>query len=202
MRHCLNLYNDIASLLMCYMKKNCSSCKNKCDAFDSSKESIKKHLMVKDSRIFDLIIFFEYFSPNTSSNLSDRLDGKMSDKVLGKMLNCAFKKDKNYTFTSTGITKETLSEYSLNGEDIYSSCKRLVCNVAPKDNSNKLTALLRHIRNSIAHGRYFVLKSGSYYKFLFEDGNDKNITFRMCINHSTLRKWKEILISSINGDLK
>ena len=158
--------------------------------------------MKNDLRIFDLIIYFEYLSPNTSSNLSDKIDEKLSEKVINEMLYCAFKKNNNYAFVTTSITEELLSKYSLNGENIHSSCKRFVCNVSSKDNKNKLTALLRHIRNSIAHGRYYIIKSGSYYKFLFEDANDKNITFRMCINHSTLRKWKNILISNINNNPK
>lgn len=181
----------------------CTFCKKKCDAFDRSKESIKKHLLNNDSSIFDLIVFFEYLSPNTSSNLSNKIDETLSEKVLAEMLNCAFQKDNNYIFVSTSITDEVLSKYSLNNQYMYSSCKRFVCNVCPKDNNVKLTALLRHIRNSIAHGRYCIIKSGSYYKFLFEDvGKNQNITFRMVINHSTLRKWKNILIDNMNNNKK
>lgn len=180
----------------------CSFCNKDCDFFEYNKESIKRHLMKNDLRIFDLIIYFEYLSPNTSSNLSDTIDEKLSEKVINEMLSCAFKNNNNYAFVTSRITEELLSKYFLNGEKIHSSCERFVCNVSSRDNKNKLTALLRHIRNSIAHGRYYITKRGSYYKFLFEDVNDKNITFMMCINHSTLRKWKNILISNINNNTK
>ena len=146
----------------------CSFCNKRCDVFECNKESIKRHLMKNDLRIFDLIIYFEYLSPNTSSNLSDKIDEKLSEKIINEMLSCAFKNYNNYAFVTTSITEKLLSKYFLNGDKIHSSCERFVCNVSPKYNKNKLTALLRHIRNSIAHGRYYIIKSRSYYKFLFD----------------------------------
>lgn len=186
-----------------YMRRrNCSFCKKPCDIFDHSKESVKKHLINNDSKIFDLLIYFEYLAPNTSSFLSKKIGDKLSENILNEMLSCGFKQNNNYEFVNTSITEELLSTYSLNGDNIHFSCKRFVCYVKPKYEKNKLSALLRHIRNSIAHGRYYILKSGSYYKFLFEDRKDNNITFRMCINHSILRKWKNILIDNMNNNQK
>ena len=186
-----------------YMKNiRCSFCDKPCDVFELSKESVKNHLINNDSKFFDLIIYFEYLTPNTSSILSETIDDKLSENILNEILSCGFKQNNNYEFVNTSITEELLSTYSLNGDDIYSSCKRFVCNVSSYDKKNKLSALLRHIRNSIAHGRYYILKSGSYYKFLFEDKYNKKTTFRMCINHSTLRKWKNILIDNMKDNQK
>lgn len=174
----------------------CLTCKKNCVKFDRSKKVIKAQLPSYESKIYNLIIFFEYLTPNTSSALSYLIDLDKSEEILEEMLKSGFSKDKSYYFTSGKLTDILLQDHSLNGDFIHSTCKRFVCNISPKDSKNKLTALLRHIRNSIAHARYSIIKGGSYFKFLFEDQTEKgNITFRMVINHSTLKKWKEILKS-------
>lgn len=174
----------------------CDFCKKECCVFDKSHELVRQHLILNDSSIHNLIIFYEYLSPNTSSNLSKTLSLEESDLLLEKMLKKDFEVDKNYIFTANPLSQDLLKKMSLDGDLTKSSCKRFISNVCPKDKKNNLTSLMRHIRNSIAHGRYFIIKGGNYYKFLFEDVNEKdNVTFRMVINHSTLKKWKDILMN-------
>lgn len=51
-----------------------------------------------------------------------------------------------------------------------------------------------HIRNSIAHGRVYIIKNKRYYKFLFEDFHPQiGISARIIVNHSILKKWKNII---------
>ncbi len=177
--------------------KKCSNCKKRCEKFDNSKSAIRTYLLSNDSAVHDLIIFYEYLSPNTSSDLSFPIDLETSTRLLEEMLKIGFRKDKTFSFVSGKITDDDLGKFSLNGTDINSSCKRFVCRVCSSDRKNALTALLRHVRNSIAHARYSIIRGGNYYKFLFEDRDgEKDITFKMVINHSTLKKWKEILMSS------
>ena len=172
----------------------CNFCKKKCFAFDKSHELVRQHLILNDSSIHNLIIFYEYLSPNTSSVLSKTLRLEESKLLLERMLKNGFEGDKNYIFTNDPLSQDLLKKMSLDGDLTKSSCKRFISNVCPRDKKNQLTSLMRHIRNSIAHGRYFIIKGGNYYKFLFEDTNEKdNVTFKMVINHSTLKKWKDIL---------
>ncbi len=175
----------------------CDRREKQCEVFDKSKEAIRKQLASSnDTSLYELIIFFEYFSPNTSSNLSYVIDAAKSEAILSEMLKKGFALNKNYVFTTDSLDETLLEKYSLNGALIESSCKRFVCNVCPKDKKNNLTSLMRHIRNSIAHGRYAIIRGGNYYKLFFEDVNRNNgVTFRMVTNHSTLKKWKEMFIS-------
>lgn len=49
---------------------NCSKCINKCEVFLLSKEHLIKEISLYRPTIYDLLVFFQYLSSNTSSNLS------------------------------------------------------------------------------------------------------------------------------------
>ncbi len=184
-------------------KTQCDKCKKNCENFETGKDSVKSILEKNDSKIYDLIIFFEYLSPNTSSYLSSKLDLETSEQVLNEMFKKGFEFGKNYCFFVKSISDDDLKKYGLYDGNFKSYCKRFVCSVAPGDKKNNLTALMRHIRNSIAHGRYSIIKGHNYYRFFFEDKNAKeNVTFRMVINHANLRKWKSILIETQKSKIR
>ena len=56
-----------------------------------------------------------------------------------------------------------------------------------------LDCILRHIRNSIAHGRVYYRKDRNRIHFVFEDCNKKNLTARIVCIKSDLEFWKKVL---------
>ncbi len=146
------------------MNNNCNNCKHKCDKFYIDKSNTKDVLISHDNVLSDLLVFFEYLAPNTSSALSPSVKSEKCNLILSEMLK-NMKNGKDYIFCESA--EDFLSEYNLDDMNAFSKCKRFVCSV--KRNQNKLTSLLRHIRNSIAHGRFYIIKTGNYYKILLED---------------------------------
>ena len=170
---------------------NCVNCKIKCDIFSRKKQDTINMLLNIEKNISDLLFFFQYLSPNISSNLSLKINKKQSEKILALMLSNW--KEKEYKFIDN-LEEDTIG--ILNLENIYSKCKRIVC-VKNKTESN-FTCLMRHIRNSIAHGRIYIIKNNTYYKLLFEDfDRNSEISARIIINHAILKKWKNIIIEEI-----
>lgn len=178
---------------------NCSKCINinKCHEFSLSKEHLIEGISRYRPTIYDLLVFFLYLSPNTSSNLSMTLCEEKSEETLEIMLK-EFKRKNSFQFTSNSLKTDLLREYSLSDDLLHSKCKRFICNVASKDGQNRLSSLMRHLRNSIAHGHFSIIQGGTYYRLFFEDKSKKGkITFRMVINHSTLKEWKIILSAAM-----
>lgn len=54
---------------------------------------------------------------------------------------------------------------------------------------------MRHLRNTLAHGRFFVIHGGNHISLLFDDQNGEgNITARIICNQADLKKWKKIIL--------
>ena len=117
------------------------------------------------------------------------------EKVLKQML----KGNEDFHFCrQNSNTEEELSAVALNGVRVCICCKRFMCKrttqYAKRDttrNETDLECLLRHLRNSIAHGHVYVNQGGTYNSILFEDENKKhNITARIMCCQADLRKWR------------
>lgn len=176
---------------------NCSKCINKCEVFLVSKEYRIKEISLYRPKIYDLLVFFLYLSPNTSSNLSMHLSEEKSEEML-EIMKKKFKGKYCFQSANKPLTTGLLREYSLSDGLLYSKCNRFICKVAPKVDKTQLSSLMRHLRNSIAHGHFSIIQGGTYYRLFFEDKNrDGKITFRMVINHSTLKEWKKILSAAM-----
>ena len=72
------------------------------------------------------------------------------------------------------------------------------------NNESELTALLRHIRNSLAHGYVYIWnkrQKGSYILFVDYEKKQKNkpqkITAKILVSMSILERWKAILENEI-----
>ena len=76
-----------------------------------------------------------------------------------------------------------------------------VQNVYLYKNSNEtyLNALLRHIRNSLAHGNLYVWKKkrGDFIFMIDYDDKKKKITAKIMISSIILDQWKTILESEV-----
>ena len=71
-------------------------------------------------------------------------------------------------------------------------CKKL--SPSSQDKESDLVCLLRHIRNSIAHGYVSCQKSKQTYYLVFEDHNEeKHMTAKIVCSKDDLAQWKEII---------
>ena len=143
-----------------------------------------------------LIGFFQYESPNTSSYICSRLPQEHHNELLKEML--VSWKEENYMFISHSTPiNNILQEKSLLGVSLCSYCKRFVCKRKKRaKNGYKETdfeCFLRHLRNSLAHGRFFVIHGGNCVFLLFEDYYGKNITARIICHQADLKKWKKLI---------
>ena len=151
-----------------------------------------------------LFSYFQYSAPNVDSLKSPYLMPDYHEDVLEQML----KGNENYHFCAhSSNTEDELRAVALSGGQVCIYCKRFMCKrmtrPAKRDNTRKetdLECLLRHLRNSIAHGHVYVNHGGNYISILFEDENDKhNVTARIMCCQADLRKWRNILEKSIKG---
>lgn len=91
------------------------------------------------------------------------------------------------------IQKESITQLDLKGEkgltDIIENCsKRIILTKYEKE--SKYNSLLRHIRNSLAHGlTYFVGDE----VFMVDEQNNRSITAVMCFPKHLLLEWISIL---------
>lgn len=72
---------------------------------------------------------------------------------------------------------------------------RFVCDYYPKE--AKLNALLRHIRNSFAHGSLYVWKKGkgNFILLIDYDKKGKKPTAKIIVSDKILEKWMNVLQS-------
>lgn len=151
-----------------------------------------------------LFSYFQYRAPNVDSLKSPYLQPDIHEGVLEQML----KGNKNYHFCAQNSnTEDELRAVALNGARACIRCKRFMCKrmtqPAKRDRTRKesdLECLLRHLRNSIAHGHIYVNHGGNYISILFEDENAKhNITARIVCCQADLKKWRTILEEARKG---
>lgn len=141
--------------------------------------------------------YFMYCAPNIDCVHScGKIVGKNAEIVFEKMISSAnmidrFKIVKN-------IKEASWNEYKLASDKICMQCNRMTFEKFKSEDD--LTALLRHIRNSFAHGLIYVKKCGKNQvaHLMLEDfGSKKNekkkCTARIVITFKQLEEWKAIL---------
>lgn len=100
--------------------------------------------------------------------------------------------------SSNVIIEKELQKGYLNGTELCLKCKRFVCKKRKTQNNfiheSDLECFLRHIRNSIAHGRVYLLHAGNKIHIVFEDLNKSGkISARIICIKADLEYWKEVL---------
>ena len=150
-----------------------------------------------------LLRFFLYKAPNISSAHSPKISNitYSHDSILREMMNGRkFSKGIDFCSSNCRIEKHLL-KVGLNGNKICLKCKRGVCKRNPIKGNNKesdLDCLLRHIRNSIAHGRFYYSHGGNIIFLMFEDVNTTgNISARIVCLRADLEHWKNVLLKYI-----
>lgn len=180
------------------MKCKISSCSKNVVHFELLDENAIVPSESEIGELRSLFGYFQYRAPNIDSLHSPLLDITKHNDTLSEMI------DKNrfeYVFCPQNATINTEYEkLALEGSSICSWCKRFVCkraNQAKRDKTRKetdLECLLRHLRNSIAHGHVYVIHGGSFITIMFEDENNKgNESARIICRQSDLKKWRSIL---------
>jgi len=137
-----------------------------------------------------LVDYFEYSAPGIDSIHAKQISDLNHETVIKKMLRIAGMK--RYKFLQKPQQK-TFANYDLYGENLCIKCQRMVCQKF--SNETDYQALIRHIRNGLAHGRIYVKKTKNQIYLFIEDFDSKrkNITARIIITRRTLEKWKEHL---------
>ena len=148
----------------------------------------------------DMRILFSYFlykAPNICSVHSTEIPIESNSIIFEQMMDNRHFKYCFFCNSNAKIQKE-LERGHIWGKELCLKCKRYVCKRARREKNqpaeSELNCFLRHIRNSIAHGRVYYLYSKSGVHIMFEDFNDSgNLSARIICSKSDLENWKKIL---------
>ncbi len=141
--------------------------------------------------------YFLYYAPNIESCQSaGRIEGDDAEKVFEMM-----KSNINAKILKK-IQPNSWKELDFYEDSLDFEYSRMLFN--KMNTESTLTALLRHIRNSLAHGYIYVWnkrKKGSYILFVDFERNKKTqelkTTAKIMVSMNILEKWKAILENEI-----
>lgn len=182
---------------------------NKCHLMSLKPENAIIPIECNIGKLRSLFAYFQYRAPNIDSLQSPLLSVTFHDTVLDAIRKTHNRKNGEYLFCAQSADAKTeFSKQALWGTDICDRCKRFTCKrmtrKAKRDNTRAetdLECLLRHLRNSIAHGHVFVVHGGNHITVCFEDVNEKNnLTARIVCCQADLIKWRKILEDAINQE--
>lgn len=141
--------------------------------------------------------YFMYYSPEIDSAQSvGKIKESSSDALLHKML-------KETGLTKSGIIQQRIKKESWNKVTLADDMldfeqPRFLCDRYKTE--TELHALLRHIRNALAHGYLYVWKKKSKgaYVFLVDFDKDKNkVTAKIMVSLTIMESWKAMLENQI-----
>lgn len=144
----------------------------------------------------EILKFYMYYAPNIDSCQSNgRIEGDSAKNVLQEMLIRA--NIRNKTRILKRIQKGSWAKSDFDSDEIDFENSRILCD--KYSNEEELSALLRHIRNALAHGYIYVWKktSGKFILLVDFDSNKKRCTARILVSMSILENWKAILENQI-----
>ena len=173
--------------------KSSNRCKN-----NHIMREYKKYLCVPTKsgvRNFNSILsYFMYYAPYIDSAhckhiLSEKDAKEAYDKIMKKS------DIGKYTKIIKRVRQDSYKKFDLEGDKICLECNRMIFD--KYSNEIELQALLRHIRNSLAHGFVYIYrnkKKKSVHIFLQDyDSNKKKITAKIVVDFSLLNDWKAII---------
>ena len=147
---------------------------------------------IEDEEIKELISYFLYRAPNIESYHSSSIRDKEAHReIFREMTNNIPQlifRDWNYSI------KKDLQRLRLADDSICLYCMRAIYKKKKDSNETELECFLRHIRNSIAHGRVVYLHENNKHHIMFSDVRDGgNISAQIICNKTSLKRWKSIL---------
>ncbi|MCM1224624.1 MAG: HEPN family nuclease [Lachnospiraceae bacterium] len=167
----------------------------------------------ENKRLSELLEYFLYLAPNTTSVHSPKIENcnNLHDEIYRQMLEGRNFKLGIEFWTQQPKIDQRLADLSLHNENICLKCQRGVCKkkiskISPAETN--LCCLLRHIRNSIAHGRVYYVNNKSNNMFImFEDAepgqqnksssNHPIITARTVCLKADLEHWRTVLMTYV-----
>lgn len=174
------------------------------------KEDIKfecKHKKIKysqciisplDSKLKKYLKYFEYFlyfAPNISHKKVKVNEAKW-ESIYNKFveIDCSLSKY-NKVYARKVKNRDYYSEAGIDGNEFCFECQMMV--ISRNNNENSLGALLRHIRNALAHGNlyYKVIKKQDV--FFLEDNVNNDKTGRILLFGNLLKKLKKFVEEEI-----
>lgn len=140
----------------------------------------------------NIISYFLYRAPYIDSvhhrcELSENDAKEAFEKIIKKS-----NMSKSYKVLKR-VRKNAYKSLGLEGDKICLECNRMIFNISSDE--IELKALLKHIRNSLAHGRVYIYKNKkSVHVFLQDyDPKKKKITAKIVVDFSLLNDWKAII---------
>lgn len=139
-----------------------------------------------------LRVVFDYFGQKApgidTANAAHELDPNDSETVLREIIECSSIEDSSIWFCDRRkkkMTSKELANVNIRESMIY-------CHKFQKE--TKLHSLLRHMRNSIAHGNTFALfKATNIWVCLQDFDRDGKPSACITTNRATLRRWMKLL---------
>ncbi len=154
--------------------------------------SYAENTFLSDENLRELFGFFQLNSPFISSYQSREVKKSQMEAILQRMLKNWDENSVNFINPTRKIMK-VLNANKLDQSSVQCKGKRFV--VQKQNNSEEeLVCLLRHIRNSLAHGSVFVKTVGATRYILFEDYKKSNcISAKIICTQKELERWKKII---------
>lgn len=147
---------------------------------------------VFDCNQTSLYCFFQLQAPSIDSFQSISKNPESYSRTLAKMLRKWSETNTCFINPQARIDKRLKNLDMLHPDSIKCKGMRFV---AKRKNTkeNDLACLLRHMRNSIAHGRVFTKEVGGVEYILFDDTVGDTCTARIICTEKELMRWKNII---------
>ena len=141
--------------------------------------------------------YFLHRAPNISSAHASKVSFDLQNELFEKMFEGRNFVTKDFCSFNCKIEKK-LSNAGMNSNNICLNCSRLVCKKKKPEKGNtesEFNCLLRHLRNSIAHGHFYYLHAGNRIFLVFDDFVNAKQTARIVCLRADLEHWYRILTS-------
>lgn len=148
---------------------------------------------IADEKVRKLFSFFLHSAPLIESHLAENMDEARVERNWAEYIDL-FQNDWYDIIAPNCKIENYFAKYSLLPEsEINRRTKRFVCKRKDARESDG-KCVLRHIRNSIAHGHVYMHSSGNRKYILLEDFNTSgNCSARILLSQSDLKKLKDTI---------
>ena len=151
---------------------------------------------IEDERLKTLFSFFLHRAPTIDSHCRGEIPACGQDEIWNSFIEKLGVSTKEYQIyrTSGYITDKNLTTYNLQlTSEVDRRTKRFVSYIKTKDET-ELECLLRHLRNSVAHGNVFLFVKANRKYLIFDDFNTNNhLTARILLSQTDLMSLKRLL---------
>lgn len=148
---------------------------------------------IDDIKLARLFSFFLHLAPTIDSNLASRID---EDRLLSNWNNflSQFTNGRISLYSDSYSSEKLIQQFEKHGLSDEATVRRrlkaIVCKRKEKAETD-YQCVLRHLRNSIAHGNLYLSNAGNRKYILFEDYNkSENITARILLSQADLSLLK------------